>query len=208
MKRTSVVLLASGALVAAVTGTALAGGGDDASPSSGSSSASASATPSSSTSAATPTAKPTPTPSMDDTAGATATMPAKGAVSSRHARAIALSHVGGGSVTKVEAEMEHGRAVWSVRIVRDGARYDVDVDANTGEVTRSRGGARGSGADSRRDDHGDVRDDRSGADDHGARAGADHERGDDRSGHRDDGTSDDRHGGDGDGHGRHGRHHD
>ncbi|MET8228193.1 PepSY domain-containing protein [Streptomyces sp. NPDC005301] len=206
MKRTSVVLLASGALVAAVTGTALAGGGDGSSPSSGSSSASA--TPSSSTSAATPTATPTPTPSMDDTAGATATMPAKGAVSSRHARAIALSHVGGGSVTKVEGEMEHGRAVWRVRIVRDGARYDVDVDANTGEVTRSRGGAGSSGADSRRDDHGDARDDRSGADDHGARAGADHERGDDRSGHHDDGTSDDRRGGDDDGHGRHGRHHD
>jgi hypothetical protein len=142
-------------------------------------------------------------------------MPAKGAVSSRHARAIALSHVGCGSVTKVEAEMEHGRAVWSVRIVRDGVRYDVDVHANTGEVTRSRGGTDGSGGDSRRDDHGGVRDGRSGADDPAAWAGADHERGDDRSGghdrggHHDDGTSDDRHGGGGDDHhGRHGRHHD
>jgi uncharacterized membrane protein YkoI len=214
MKRTSAVLLASGALVAAVTGTALAGGSDDVPRSRGTSPASASATPSPGTSAASPTV----TPSADGTA---TTLPAKGAVSSRRARAVALSHVGGGTVTKVEAETEHGRAVWSVRIVRDGVRYDVHVDTKAGEVTRSRGGAGDVRADSHRDDDGGARDGRSGADDHGTRAGTDHHRGDDgdgvdaRSGGHDrgvrdgDGASDGRHGNGGeDGHGRYGRHHD
>ncbi|KAA0941099.1 PepSY domain-containing protein [Streptomyces apricus] len=185
MKRTPVVLLASGALVAAIAGTALAsGGGDDASPSrSASSSATASSAPSTGKPTASPTGSasasasesvsgsPTAVPSSDDTAWPTGTAAPGAAVDSRRAGRIALAHVGGGTVTKVESETEHGRAVWSVRIVKDGARYDVDVDRATGEVTRSRAKA---GEDSR--------------------SGDDH-RGGDRGG--DDGDS-----------GRHGRHHD
>ncbi|GHH33684.1 hypothetical protein GCM10018775_05170 [Streptomyces umbrinus] len=104
---------------------------------------------------------------------------------------IARSHVGGGTITEVEAETEHGRAVWSVKIVKNGSRYEVHVDRSSGEVTRSRAKA----DDDRRDDGGSGRDDRSGNDDRG--------------GHHDDGTGDDHHrGGDDEDGDRHGRHHD
>ncbi|BCL33090.1 hypothetical protein GCM10017557_79490 [Streptomyces aurantiacus] len=46
--------------------------------------------------------------------------------------------MGGGTLTEVEAEMEHGRAVWSVKIVKDGVRYEVHVDRSSGAITRSR----------------------------------------------------------------------
>lgn len=171
MKRTSVVLLASGALVAAITGTALAGGSDDTSPaarsaSSTTASASASSAPTS-TSTSTPgipTESPsesqsespsnsaTTDPSADDTAAPTSTTTAPSgagtAVGSMRAGQIARSHVGGGTITEVEAETEHGRAVWSVKIVKNGSRYEVHVDRSSGEVTRSRAKA----DDDRRDD--------------------------------------------------------
>ena len=190
MKRTSVVLLASGALVAAITGTALAGGNDDMSPAAGSAS-SATATASSAPTPGIPTGSPshsaTTDPSADDTAA-----PVGAAVSSSRAGQIALSHVGGGTITEVEAETEHGRAVWSVKIVKNGSRYEVHVDRSSGDITRSRAKV----DDDRGDDGGSGRDDRSGKDDRGGH-------------HDDDGTGDDHHGGgdDEDG-GRHGRHHD
>ncbi|MGW3421934.1 PepSY domain-containing protein [Streptomyces phaeochromogenes] len=203
MKRTSVVLLASGALVAAITGTALAGGNDDMSPAAGSAS-SATATASSAPTPGIPTGSPsespsgmpshsaTTDPSADDTAAPTTTAPGGAAVGSRLAGQIALSHVGGGTITEVEAETEHGRAVWSVKIVKNGSRYEVHVDRSSGDITRSRAKA----DDDRGDDGGSGRDDRSGKDDRGGH-------------HDDDGTGDDHHGGgdDEDG-GRHGRHHD
>jgi uncharacterized membrane protein YkoI len=69
-------------------------------------------------------------------------------VGSRRAGEIALSHVGGGTLTEIEAETEHGRAVWSVKILRNGSRYEVHVDRGSGEITRSR-----TKSD---DDHGDA----------------------------------------------------
>jgi uncharacterized membrane protein YkoI len=48
----------------------------------------------------------------------------------------ALRATGGGKVTKIEAEYEHGRAVWKVRIVKDGKRHDLYVDRKSGKVTR------------------------------------------------------------------------
>lgn len=161
MKRTSVVLLASGALVAAITGTALAGGSDDTSPAARSAS---STTASSAPTSGIPTGSPsgsqsespsnsaTTDPSADDTAAPTSTTTAPSgagtAVGSMRAGQIARSHVGGGTITEVEAETEHGRAVWSVKIVKNGSRYEVHVDRNSGEVTRSRAKA----DDDRRDD--------------------------------------------------------
>ncbi|WP_189767851.1 PepSY domain-containing protein [Streptomyces tauricus] len=162
MKRASLVLLTSGALVAAITGTALAGGGDDASHSRSTSSPS----PSTSTSA-TATATPTATDSSGPASGAPSTAPTAGddtagsataspthpssSVGSRRAGEIALSHVGSGTITEVEAETEHGRTVWSVKIRKNGTRYDVHVDRASGEITRSR-----TKSD---DDHGDADDD-------------------------------------------------
>ncbi|GAB3811003.1 PepSY domain-containing protein [Micromonospora zhanjiangensis] len=61
---------------------------------------------------------------------------AAGAAGRDRAVEIALARTGGGSVVKVEAETEHGRAVWSVRIARSGGRDRVDVDATTGQVVR------------------------------------------------------------------------
>ncbi|MBQ0854939.1 PepSY domain-containing protein [Streptomyces sp. NPDC057621] len=57
---------------------------------------------------------------------------------SRRAGEIALSHVGGGTISEVEAETEHGRSVWSVKILKNGSRYEVHVDRGSGEITRSR----------------------------------------------------------------------
>ncbi|MFE7068792.1 PepSY domain-containing protein [Streptomyces sp. NPDC057620] len=57
---------------------------------------------------------------------------------SRRAGEIALSHVGGGTISEVEGETEHGRSVWSVKILKNGSRYEVHVDRGSGEITRSR----------------------------------------------------------------------
>ncbi|MFF3705165.1 PepSY domain-containing protein [Streptomyces phaeochromogenes] len=113
-------------------------------------------------------------------------------MSSSRAGQLALSHVGGGTITEVEAETEHGRAVWSVKIVKNGGRYEVHVDRSSGDITRSRAKA----DDDRRDDGGSGRDGSSGNDDRG--------------GHHDDGSTGDdhHHGGDDEGGDRHGRHHD
>ncbi|MFS8204257.1 PepSY domain-containing protein [Streptomyces sp. CWNU-52B] len=181
MKRVSLVLLTSGALVAAVAGTALAGGSDDTSPARGTSSATASAAPSPGV----------PTASADDTAGPAATASGSTSVSGRRAGELALARVGGGTISRIEAEQEHGRAVWNVRIVKSGDRYDVHVDRSSGEITRSRA----KDGDGRGDDTSGGRQSLSGSDDHGRH-------------HDDDGGGDDRHrGGDDEDGGRHGRHH-
>jgi hypothetical protein len=91
-------------------------------------------------------------------------------VSSDLAVGIALARTGGGVVTNVEPEFEDGRASWKVRIVKDGVRYDVYVDAATGQVVRFRqkddDGRRG-GNDDRGDNSGSGR----GDDDHGGNSG-------------------------------------
>ncbi|WP_159074255.1 PepSY domain-containing protein [Streptomyces dioscori] len=81
---------------------------------------------------------------------------------SRRAEQIALAHMGGGTVTEVEAETEHGRAVWSVKILKNGSRYEVHVDRGSGEITRSRtksdddhGGAQDGGRHGRHGSHHD-----------------------------------------------------
>ena len=96
-------------------------------------------------------------------------------------RKIALERTGGGEVTEVERELEHGRPVWDVELVRDGVEYEVDVDRETGEVLRFE-------ADGRDDD-----------DDRG-RGGRDDDRWDDDRWDDDDRGRDD-HGGDRDGRG-------
>lgn len=51
-------------------------------------------------------------------------------------RRIALDRVGGGQVTKVERELEHGRTEWKYRILHNGQSYEVRVDAASGRITR------------------------------------------------------------------------
>lgn len=62
---------------------------------------------------------------------------APGELSSSDAADVALRHVGGGQVTEIEREFEHGRPEWKVEIVHDGREHDVRVDAASGAVTRT-----------------------------------------------------------------------
>jgi uncharacterized membrane protein YkoI len=74
---------------------------------------------------------------VDDNKSKTApSAPASASYDRGEASAAALKATGGGKVTKIEAEYEHGRAVWKVRIVKDGKRHDLYVDRKSGKVTR------------------------------------------------------------------------
>ncbi|MGY0002966.1 PepSY domain-containing protein [Micromonospora sp. I033] len=120
------------------------------------------------------------TPGADDsaTAGATPTRGApktapSGAIDPQQAGRIALTRLGGGRIVEIEAETEHARPVWSVKVARGGATYEVKVDRGDGAVVeverRAADNSRtddGSGGDDRYDDHGGDRDDDHG-DDHG-----------------------------------------
>jgi uncharacterized membrane protein YgcG len=98
----------------------------------------------------TDTASPDDSPSPDDSSSTTVpAQPGGDVVTSDLAVAAALAHTGGGTVTRVESEFEHGRAVWKVRIVKNGVRYDLHVDKQTGAITRfeNKGAESGSGRD-------------------------------------------------------------
>jgi hypothetical protein len=89
------------------------------------------------------------------------------AVSAERAREIALERAGGGSVTEVEREQEHGRPVWSVEIRNGSTEHEVDVDRETGAIVKAgserdddhgredSGDAHGLDDDGHDDDHGD-----------------------------------------------------
>ncbi|GAA0925623.1 PepSY domain-containing protein [Pseudonocardia zijingensis] len=62
---------------------------------------------------------------------------APGELSSAEAVDIALRHVGGGRVTEIEREFEHGRREWKIEIIHAGREHDVRVDVATGTVTRT-----------------------------------------------------------------------
>jgi hypothetical protein len=97
-------------------------------------------------------------------------------VTADDARARAVAHLGTGTVTKVEREVEHGRTVWDVDVRRGSRVVEVHVDAGTGAISRVEDTA----GDRARDDRG--RDDRGGH--HGADDGAGHDRFDDKGGDR------------------------
>ena len=71
-------------------------------------------------------------PSASSRATSTAT------ISLADAKAIALSAAGGGRVTKVERETEHGRPVYDIEVQAGSVEHDIDVDRVTGEVLRHR----------------------------------------------------------------------
>ncbi|GIF00527.1 PepSY domain-containing protein [Paractinoplanes rishiriensis] len=62
--------------------------------------------------------------------------PSTGQITAAQAGRIAQSAAGGGRIIKIEAEWEHGRAVWDVRVMNGSVRHDIDVDRATGEINR------------------------------------------------------------------------
>jgi peptidase YpeB-like protein len=98
------------------------------------------------------------------------------------AKEIAIRAAGGGRVTSIEQEVEHGRAVWSVDVLAGGVRHDLDVDLATGAVLRHQADGRSaktartsapratSATHDANDDHGRNRaSDDDASDDHGGR---------------------------------------
>jgi len=75
--------------------------------------------------------------SADETPPAPSTEDSQAAGRDR-AVAIALERTGGGNVDEVENEVEHGRAAWKVRVVKDGIRYSVYIDKADGAIIRFR----------------------------------------------------------------------
>jgi uncharacterized membrane protein YkoI len=109
-------------------------------------------------------------PKPDDDATSAGASPS-GTVSRQRAGEIALARTGGGRIVEIEAELEHGRPVWSVKVARNGTRYEVKVDRGDGTVIGTeqkrtddhRGDRARTGSDDRHhDDHGG---DRPGSDD-------------------------------------------
>lgn len=72
---------------------------------------------------------------------ATQAAPAPGPVTSAQAGDIALGAVGGGRVTKVEADDQDGRATWKVELqTTTGEKRKVAVDQATGQVLKNEAG--------------------------------------------------------------------
>ena len=94
-------------------------------------------------------------------------------ISQEQAEAIAILTVGGGVVESVELEQEDGGLQWHIDVIKDGAEFDVRIDADTGAVVRFRDD---DGDDDRRADDGraDNRNDDGDRDDDG-RHGDDHD---------------------------------
>jgi uncharacterized membrane protein YkoI len=76
------------------------------------------------------------TPQVAPAAATTTAIPTPAAsVPVERARELAVAEVGGGEVTKVESEVEHGRLEWKVVVLSGGVEHDVRIDATTGAVT-------------------------------------------------------------------------
>ena len=136
MRRKTLILTVGGSLAAAaIVGTAIgAGAAEVASEGLGPAPA---ATTSRTDPTGTPGTRPTDDPTGTPGTGPTSTPPAAGSVTSERAVEIALAIAGGGRLDDVEREWEHGRTVWSVKVVDGGWEVRVDVDAATGEVVRT-----------------------------------------------------------------------
>ena len=167
MTRTRVLAALLAGLTLAGIGTAASALGSDAP-----TSATAPVTVVARTSTTTPTSTSTSTPSAGDTA-----------VTADEAGSRAVARVGGGTVTKVEREVEHGRRV-EVDVRRDTRVTEVHVDVANGAVTRVEDDGRSARTGDDRGRHGG--DDRRGDDHggHGSDDGPGHDRFDDKGGDR------------------------
>ena len=135
MRRKTLILTVGGSLAAAaIVGTAIGAGAAEVSEGLGP--APAATTPGTDPTG-TPGTRPTDDPTGRPGTGPTGTPPAAGSVTSERAVEIALAIAGGGRLDDVEREWEHGRTVWSVKVVDGGWEVRVDVDAATGEVVRT-----------------------------------------------------------------------
>jgi hypothetical protein len=134
MKRTPVIITLAGMAALAVTGTALAATQDDnPTPSSGigtSASDDPTALPTPDDSAS--PADPTPSDSATNT-----TAPMGANITAAEARKIALTKAGGGTVTKIESELEHGFSTWKIEVVTGGVAHDIYVDRATGAIIKT-----------------------------------------------------------------------
>jgi uncharacterized membrane protein YkoI len=175
-RRLLVGAIVAGALtVTAGTALALTTGGQP-SPSATATPTTSTTTQTSSTTSSAPSSSSAPTSSSTPTSSTSATTstgaPAPAQLTADDASRLVQARLGG-TVHEVEREVEHGRLEWKVEITaRDGATYDVRVDAVTGAFTRvdqdDRGGSDDKGSDDRNDDHG-----RHGGDDDRGRHGDD-----------------------------------
>lgn len=111
-------------------------------------------TESSTTGSSTPSTESSPT--STGTNSPPSTVPVDPVISRDEAIRIAQERVGGGDVTEVETELEHGRPEWKIELHVNGVEHDVRVDAQTGDITR---------VDSDDDDHDDRHGDRDDRDD-------------------------------------------
>jgi hypothetical protein len=162
MRRTAVIAVTAGAVIALGGGIALAFDGEGVSPgSAGRTAMTTSASPEAE--AGTPTADPSTT-----TSPSTPTTPTT--IDRAEAERIALRTVPGGRVESVEREIEHGRAVWDVDVIARGAKHEVDIDVQTGKVLKHGTGHDDKGNDNRGHDdrgHDDRGHDDRGYDDRG-----------------------------------------
>jgi uncharacterized membrane protein YkoI len=81
-------------------------------------------------------------------------------ISRATAEKIALTAAGGGRVTKVERETEHGRPVFDIEVRNGAVEHDIDVDRETGAVLRHKVDRDDDRDDKGSDDRDDDRDDR------------------------------------------------
>jgi uncharacterized membrane protein YkoI len=51
------------------------------------------------------------------------------------AQEIAVANVGGGTIVEFGIDYENGRQVYEIEIVYEGNKYEMDIDAITGEIT-------------------------------------------------------------------------
>ncbi|RSM52626.1 hypothetical protein DMB66_39910 [Actinoplanes sp. ATCC 53533] len=141
--RTASAITAGAVAALAIGGTALAAGSDT------------TASPAPAASESTPSA-----PSSAPSSAASAD-----AISLDAAKAIAIKAAGGGQVTDIERETEHGRAVWDVEVQVGDVEHDMDVDRASGEVLGHQS-ERDTADD--RDDDADDHDDNDDSDDNGS----------------------------------------
>lgn len=140
MTRKSMIMLAAGVVAAlGITGTALASD-DDTSTRQGTAPANAVAGAST---------------APKDAAGSDST----GEIGPEQAAEIALDWTGGGRVTEIEREWEHGRPVWDVEIVKDGVEHELDVDRESGQVVKAEQESADDWDDDGDDDRGDDEED-------------------------------------------------
>jgi uncharacterized membrane protein YkoI len=86
-----------------------------------------------------PTVTAVPAASVTDTTTTAAAPPTDDRIPVDRAREIAVAAVGGGEVTKVESELEHGRLQWKVDVRSSGTTHEVRIDAATGDVVGQSG---------------------------------------------------------------------